>query len=205
MKKILSGIMILVMTITLSSCGGLSPEETVDSFLKALKNGGETTELYEDKTFIFGKEGFIAEHKDYEKEFSEDEKAIVNQFDEKLKDFDYEIKGEEIDGDKAVVEVTIKTFSFGTGFQKMMEKFIEEAFALALDGASEEKVTEVTEKLSAEYLETVEKDYEKTVKIPLEKKDHKWIITTFNEKSEFADALSGGLLTELEKMDSFLE
>ena len=205
MKKLTALILSFVLVFTLTACGGPTPTETVTTFFKALQNGGETSEVYEDKDFKFGSDMLEDELGDDGEKYTEKEKETIKKFEEKIKDFDFEVSNEKIDGDKATVDVKITTWNFGEQFSNMMTELIEKVFALALTDASEEEINEMMEKMLGEYLEKTEKTYTKTVKVPLEKKDSKWVISKIDDESDIADALLGGMLKAAEEIDEAMD
>ena len=128
-------------------------------------------------------------------EFTEGDETLYNALVDAMKQFEYEVVDENIDGDTAVVNVKIKTYSFGLAFANAFTEYLSQALSLALSGASEEAMQSVfyqsaTEKIAAE----VEKGklYTETVPIELEKIDNKWTIKDSKDE-KLVNALTGNL------------
>ena len=125
----------------------------------------------------------------------------------KMLDFDYVLSNEQINGDKAKVDVKIKTYPFGEAFTSFFSDYLPQMFVLALGNASEEEIDALGETMLSEKLsELSEKTYEKTAALELTMKDGNWIVDELEDEGDFIDTVSGGLVTSLNKIsDAFSE
>jgi DNA-binding protein YbaB len=201
-RSITAVVMILVMAVTLAACGMTeSPTQVTEKFLKALQEGDSDTikDVYADGSFDLSDNIYDTEKKS-EKNNSESalDKEMEKQLQKKLLDFDYEVLSEKVNGDKATVKVKIKTYAFGSAFSDFVSDYIEQAFALAMSGASDKKLDELATTLFSQKLEKLKKkNYSKTVSIKLTKDDGKWKINKLSETGDFMNAISGGLISTI--------
>ncbi len=198
MKKIIMPFVILILTMgLLCSCGGATPTETVDSFLSAVKAEDSETinSIYSDKTFKFGNELYAADSDD---EFTNElrEKLIP-----KVLDFEYEIDNEKIDGDKATVDVTFKTYNLGSTLTSFMSEYMSQAMALAFSNALDEQIESLAETLLKSNVDTMEKNYTDTTSISLTQRDGTWIIDKFEENGDFYNAFLGGAVDAVNDLE----
>lgn len=188
MKKIVTLILAFVICFALVSCGSPSPTDVTDSFLKAVKaqDAEEMAKVYAGDDFkVLDDDG---EDKEV---LGALEKSIMTKF----FDFEYKIANEKIDGDKAKVDVTFKTYKMGNAFTAFIGEYFSQALGLAFSGASDKQVEELAETLFTEQLDKLtKKDYTKTVSVSLEKVDDQWKISEFDEESDVLNAMSGGLI-----------
>ena len=112
---------------------------------------------------------------------------------------------EQIDGDKATVDVKITTYRIGDAFTAFFSDYISQAFMLAFSDASEEDLDALaTTILSGKLADLSEKTYEKTATLSLSMKDDKWVVDNIEDSDEFLDAITGGLVTSMKTMtDAF--
>lgn len=188
----------------LSGCGAKapSPSETTDSFLQALKTQDEEKmkEVYSGESLDL-LEATEDSGEDTEGEDDLFNSTIEDQLMPKLLDFDYEIISEQIDGDKATVDVKFTTYRIGDAFTAFLGDYITQAFVLAFSDASEDEIDALANSLlAAKLAELTEKTYEKTVTIPLTNIDGKWMVDSIEENYEVLDAITGGLYTSLTDM-----
>ena len=198
MKKILCVILALTLVFTMSSCGKdssgeetLSPIQTVDAFLQALKaKDTETLQEY-----------YEGEIGDLDLMKGEDDPALSGLIDimtDKLLDFDYTLSNEQIDKDKATVDVTIKTIDFGAIMKDLIQDILQDAFALGLASYDqeelEEKINEIMTEKFSQAVDKADKTSTITVPVKLVKKKGKWLIKDITDASDFMNALSGGLM-----------
>lgn len=188
MKKIVTLILAFVICFAFVSCGSPSPTDVTDSFLKAVKaqDAEEMAKVYAGDDFkVLDDDG---EDKEV---LGALEKSIMTKF----FDFEYKIANEKIDGDKAKVDVTFKTYKMGNAFTAFIGEYFSQALGLAFSGASDKQVEELAETLFTEQLDKLtKKDYTKTVSVSLEKVDDQWKISEFDEESDVLNAMSGGLI-----------
>lgn len=207
MKKTLLVITIaLAMLAALSACGPKipTPTETADTFLTALKAQDKETLA---SAYAGGDLDLLEEaaESDESEETNEDSgltKVYEEQMVPKLLDFDYEISNEQIDGDKATVDVKITTFRIGDAFTAFFSEYISQAFMLAFSDASEEDIDALaTTILSGKLADLTEKSYEKTATLSLSMKDDKWVVDEIQTGDDIVDALTGGLVTAFSGME----
>lgn len=186
---------------TVCGCGGPTPIETADTFLTAVKAGDAETikTVYEDGEF-----NILATWDDGESD--DDELVDDSYFEEtllpKIRDFDYELSNEKIDGDKATVDVKITTYDIGTAFSSFMTEYFAQALTLAFSDASEEKIEKIGETIfQTKMNELTEKTYSETVPLELVKKDDGWKVCTIDENSDFLNAICGNMIKTMEQLE----
>ena len=215
MKRKLLGITaIMVMIAVLSGCGPKipTPTETTDSFLQALKSqDAEAIASVYDGTDVDLLEAASDSAEDNETDSDSEttdtglEAVYEEQMLPKMLDFDYELSNEQIDGDKATVDVKITTYRIGDAFTAFFSDYISQAFMLAFSDASEEDLDALaTTILAGKLADLSEKTYEKTATLSLSMKDDKWVVDNIEDSDEFLDAITGGLVTSMKTMtDAF--
>ena len=186
---------------TLCGCGGPTPTETADTFLTAVKAGDAETikTVYEDGEF-----NILATWDDGESD--DDELVDDSYFEEtllpKIRDFDYELSNEKIDGDKATVDVKITTYDIGTAFSSFMSEYFAQALTLAFSDTSDEKIEKIGETIFRTKMnELTEKTYSETVTLDLVKKADNWKVCTIDEDSDFLNAICGNMIKTLEQLE----
>jgi hypothetical protein len=200
-KKLLAFITVLIMTASLCACGGPSPTDTVTAFMDGIKtqDSEAIAAAYAGEEFAFS--GVL--ELDEEGDESASDKVLTEQMMPMIMEFDYELANEVIDGDKATVDVTITTYSFGTAFNAFVTNYLTEAFAMAFSGASDEAIdAKGAELLSAELEKLTEKNTTKTATLSLTATEEGWAIDEIAEDAPFYDALTGGLMSTVEALDS---
>lgn len=199
MKKVISVFLIAFLTISMTGCVKNHPQDTVESYLNAIKSG-ELGNL--DEYLLEGKE------KNEEYEFilkDEFEQAMINAYSK----LEYEILSTEIEGDNAKVEAKIKSPDLGSAMEdtimEVIPKLLEDAFNEAFNENAEDNFDEeATQKeIEETFTNKINKDklpmVENTVKIKLVKKDKEWLIDL---DKEFSNALSGDLEKSLDGLDN---
>ena len=213
-RKLLVITAIMVIMSVLSGCGPKipTPTETTDSFLQALKSqDAEAIAGVYDGTDVDLLEAASDSAEDNETDGDSEttdtglEAAYEEQMLPKMLDFDYELSNEQIDGDKATVDVKITTYRIGDAFTAFFSDYISQAFMLAFSDASEEDLDALaTTILSGKLADLSEKTYEKTATLSLSMKDDKWVVDNIEDSDEFLDAITGGLVTSMKTMtDAF--
>ena len=213
-RKLLVITAIMVMMAVLSGCGPKipTPTETTDSFLQALKSqDAEAIASVYDGTDVDLLEAASDSAEDNETDVDSEttdtglEAVYEEQMLPKMLDFDYELSNEQIDGDKATVDVKITTYRIGDAFTAFFSDYISQAFMLAFSDASEEDLDALaTTILSGKLADLSEKTYEKTATLSLSMKDDKWVVDNIEDSDEFLDAITGGLVTSMKTMtDAF--
>ena len=213
-RKLLVITAIMVMIAVLSGCGPKipTPTETTDSFLQALKSqDAEAIAGVYDGTDVDLLEAASDSAEDNETDVDSEttdtglEAVYEEQMLPKMLDFDYELSNEQIDGDKATVDVKITTYRIGDAFTAFFSDYISQAFMLAFSDASEEDLDALaTTILAGKLADLSEKTYEKTATLSLSMKDDKWVVDNIEDSDEFLDAITGGLVTSMKTMtDAF--
>ena len=213
-RKLLVITAIMVIMSVLSGCGPKipTPTETTDSFLQALKSqDAEAIASVYDGTDVDLLEAASDSAEDNETDGDSEttdtglEAVYEEQMLPKMLDFDYELSNEQIEGDKATVDVKITTYRIGDAFTAFFSDYISQAFMLAFSDASEEDLDALaTTILSGKLADLSEKTYEKTATLSLSMKDDKWVVDNIEDSDEFLDAITGGLVTSMKTMtDAF--
>ncbi len=211
MKKIFCIFIILALVFTMTSCGqtkpadlpsgdsesSISPTQTMDAFLKALKA----------RDFEAMKEYYEGSSDDFD--FS-DEAAdpvmggMADTLLDKLFDFDYSLDNETISGSDATVDVHFTTYDVAALMGDILNDMLSDYVALSMAGLSQEELeAEVNKIISQKFGEAInkaEKNKEITVTSKLVKKDGKWLVKNVADSDDFMDALSGGLMKFAESM-----
>ena len=182
-----------------------SPSETIDTFLKAMKS--QDGEMMVD-VYSGGEMDLLKAASNSDDETSEEssdtglEAVYEEQMLPKMLDFDYEISNEQIDGDKATVDVKFTTYRIGDAFTAFFSDYISQAFVLAFSDVSEEELDSLaTTLLSGKLADLTEKTYEKTVTISLTKIDDRWMVDKIQDGDDIIDALTGGLVSAFSNME----
>ena len=200
-KRIIAILMCVLCAVMFTGCGGPSPTEVTTNFLDAVKY--ENTETI--KTVYAGKtldllnstiaDDVKTDDDSESKDESKEEKALFKSVKAKILDFDYEIGEEKIKDDKATVEVTIKTYNLGNALTESFGSYMSQAIALAFSDTSDEDMTKLFISILQSKIDACsDKNYSKTVKVPLTKTDDGWKIDKIKDDSDLMNALSGGLV-----------
>ena len=160
------------------SCSGPKPSEVAKTFLEGIKKQDEkvVTDVYS-----LGKLDILGAS--YKKDTSKNEegdkdpkmdKLFNEQLLPKMLDFEYETSNEKIDGDKATVDVNIKTYRVGDTISSFFGEYMSQAFALAFLDVSEDRLDALAVSiLSVKIADFKEKTFEKTVTLQMSKKRRK--------------------------------
>lgn len=205
MKRIAVAVLSVIMLMVMSACGQASPSDNAKIFLDAVKakdfdamvsvcDGEADTEngfddLYDDL------------YEDMPKEF-------VDKFMDVLFAYDYKIKGEETDGDKAVVFVDMKCLPAGDAIRNIddddiYEKFLDEYGNLIDNGYDipDDELEEFYTDYVADLLDNLsEKTFEDTIELEMIKRDGNWKVAVIDENSDFLNVLGGGLAAAIDEM-----
>ena len=193
--KVISLVVIAVLSslclVGLSGCAGPSPTEVTQQFLDGIKNN-DTESIQE----VYGGDTSTMLSAWQEDTTSEEMQDLYqNTLMPKLREFDYEVSNEQINGDTATVDVTITTYAVGDAFSSFLSDYMNQAVTLAFSGASEDDLTVLAESILDSKINSMEKSYTDTVTISLTKSDNAWKVDALQEDGEVEDALLGGLLT----------
>lgn len=194
----LAFILCISMGIFFTGCGEPSPKESVSTFLDALKSGDSETmnSVYADKDISILDVIFDSDN--------EGGYLASDSFEQRLTDsvlgFDYVIEDEAVNGDKATVKVTIKTYPMGealtNAYNDMMSRIWELAFL-----EESELDAKLAGILNARWDEMTEKSYESEVEISLLKADGKWVVDSLDGNDDFINAITGNLINALDNLD----
>ena len=197
MRKIFSIFLIFVLAASLSACGSApTPKDIAEKYLAAIKAQDEEgisalSEGSYSEDELMGTVDLVLGESEEGEEYDE----ATKKFKEKVFDFDYTIGEERIDGENAEVDVTIKTYDFGTMMGQYLERAMSELMAAAFDGASQEEIDAMDRKILEEELDKLtEKSYETTVPMKLKKVEGEWKVVEIEGDSEFMNAMLGGLV-----------
>lgn len=190
MKKVIGIILCIALVFGLCACGGPSPTDVTNDFMKAVKEKDNETL----KTVYGGGDLDLTKSVKDGKGKDEFDKLFGDALYKKLFDFDYEVSNEKVDADKATVDVKIKTYDLGAAFTNFINDYMAQAFSMALSGASEDAVNKKAEEIFLSKLEESKKDYEKTVTLNLSQKDDKWVVDELKTNGDFYNALTGGII-----------
>ncbi|KGG81090.1 hypothetical protein Y919_02745 [Caloranaerobacter azorensis H53214] len=195
MKKLLSFLLILTLSVTMSACSGPKPENTVKSFLDSYKNGNITEAI----KYVEGNENFNIEKIKKDFEVNQNDKT-TQAFLKAFSKLEYKIINSKVENNTAVVETEITVPNLG----KVIAELMKEAFTLALSSAFSDNnnqsdmdsmmETMLLDKINSEDIPMVKK----VVNINLVKQDNSWVIKA---DEEFANAITGNLL-EISKVFS---
>ena len=194
MRKIFSIFLIFVLAASLSACGSApTPKDIAEKYLAAIKAQDEEgisalSEGSYSEDELMGTVDLVLGESEEGEEYDE----ATKKFKEKVIDFDYTIGEERIDGENAEVDVTIKTYDFGTMLGQYAERAMSELMAAAVDGASQEEIDAMDRKILEEELDKLtEKSYETTVTMKLKKVEGEWKVAKMEDDSEFMNAILG--------------
>ena len=194
MRKIFSIFLIFVLAASLSACGSApTPKDIAEKYLAAIKAQDEEgisalSEGSYSEDELMGTVDLVLGESEEGEEYDE----ATKKFKEKVIDFDYTIGEERIDGENAEVDVTIKTYDFGTMLGQYAERAMSELMAAAVDGASQEEIDAMGKKILEEELDKLtEKSYETTVPMKLKKVEGEWKVAKMEDDSEFMNAILG--------------
>ncbi len=194
MRKIFSIFLIFVLAASLSACGSApTPKDIAEKYLAAIKAQDEEgisalSEGSYSEDELMGTVDLVLGESEEGEEYDE----ATKKFKEKVIDFDYTIGEERIDGENAEVDVTIKTYDFGTMLGQYAERAMSELMAAAVDGASQEEIDAMDRKILEEELDKLtEKSYETTVPMKLKKVEGEWKVAKMEDDSEFMNAILG--------------
>ena len=131
MRKIFSIFLIFVLAASLSACGSApTPKDIAEKYLAAIKAQDEEgisalSEGSYSEDELMGTVDLVLGESEEGEEYDE----ATKKFKEKVIDFDYTIGEERIDGENAEVDVTIKTYDFGTMLGQYAERAMSELMA----------------------------------------------------------------------------
>ena len=167
MKKLL---LILAIMLFVFSCGTPQPQKDLESALKALQSGDEKKiqELYSSSETL-----------------DNDDSAKIMR--EGYKKLSYKVKNTKVEGDKATVNLDIKSPDLSSYFPEFLQKGL--SIQAANLGKSDEELTKMGEEFTVKFfLEKINskdlKFSEKNIDVVLKKVDGKWKIDGQDEKNK---------------------
>ena len=185
-KTLLIVSMLVLVMFALTACGSKSPKSVVEDNLKQIKTektSSNVSKLFNDKTL----------EQKYGKEY--------DKFIKKVQDFDYEVKDEKVDGQKATVKVEIKTYDFGAAYKTTYDTVVSDAKSGKITATTD--VKDYVYNLMFQNLNSVkDKSYKKTVTINCTKNDKGEWTTDINSNVDFLDAMMGGMFTAIKSVQA---
>lgn len=178
-----------------------SPSDAADQFMKAVKQKDEKTldQIYlGDTEKVFG----ALESEDIEDAVGE---KTMEQVEDKLFGFKYELGEEKIDGDKASVDVNIRTYDFGGLIGDFMQDYFANAISAALKGKDDSRIQEDALKTFRSRMKDLEFSSDRDATIWLTKKDGEWVVKDLSSNTTFLDALTGGAYSRMIKISKQVE
>lgn len=197
--------------VMLAGCSGSTPSQTADSFLQAMK----TQDTDAIATYYSGDASDMAAawlgdsvgaDIDTEKDLTDDEKAVMRKFADKLSDFDYRLGDEKIDGDSATVDVAITTYDFGKAVGDSFTEYLNKALTQAFSG--KEMTTAASNKLFFKEFDKqldklTDKSQESSATLSLSKDGNgNWKVNELD--SDAVNAITGQLPNEIAAYESAL-
>lgn len=179
LRKIVVICMSAMMTMSLIGCGGSAPKDQVKKDIDAIKK--ESTESIMKS---------MGDSINDLKEYGISQKSIED-FTEKLKDFDYEILDEKVDGDKATVNVKITTYDFKSSIKKSFQSLYQKALSGEIK-SEKELYAYMDKEVFGSLNKLKDKTLSKEVKINCKKKDGKWE-TDIEQSQDFQNAILGDM------------
>lgn len=204
-NKILSIVLALGLVFSMCACGGPTPTSTVDTFLTAVKSQDVETlkTVYTDSEFDFITDMELASE---DGGTPETDKVLNEKLLPMLLEFDYTLSNEQINEDKATVDVTITTYNFGAAMTTFFGSYITQAFALIFDDNAEAKLDKIgANLLTAELDKLTEKNCEKTATISLTATEDGWMVDEIDDEDDIFDALTGGMVSSMETIEDTFE
>lgn len=181
---------------TNSTKAAIDAVKALDGETLAKYYAGEIPEDFGNMDALYSSEEFAS--------MTDDEKAMLESIVKKVLDFDYAVENEQVDGDKATVDVTITTYDFGGAIQSMMAEVMTQYMQVASGGDTEAATAAMIETVQKGLDGLTAKDVSNTVTLGVTKDaEGNWKvddIATLSEEDQdkLADAVLGGLLTKME-------
>lgn len=203
MKKILSIILVLALCLSLASCGGSgnggggktvkadTPTDVVTNFFNSIKT--EDAELLE--ASYAGENMDLRELSNMDSEDPDElDKMMADKLLSMIKDFDFKLSNEQIDGDKATVDAEITAYNIGEAISNFMTNFLAKAMEMATDDVSDEEIEKLSLEILTESLDAAEKNYTETVTLELTKSGDTWLVNELENDSDVINAILGNLM-----------
>lgn len=164
-----------ILLIGLVGCGAQKPSAVVTEYFKEVKKGdaGKSNELINGSIEELGEESTAFDT------YSEEVSKLLS---DSLKKLDFKINNETINGDKAVVNVTVKgdniSMAFADGIMKYFGLMLEAAFSNP--NMTDEESNNIMNEAMIESFENIISD-ERTGDLTLNKVDKKWTLENDDE------------------------
>lgn len=177
-----------------------SPTQVATDFLKAVKANDTTTmaKYYDGDVDEELDLAWLEETINESDELTPEMRASAKALYDKIRDFDFKVSNEKIEGDKAHVDVEIKTYNFGTFFKDVFSDFVGKALTMALSGGDVSEAqfeAELAKVIDNNMNALKDKSFTTTVPLYLTKTSDGWKIEELDDS--FVDAVMGGLLSAL--------
>lgn len=129
--------------------------------------------------------------------------AAANQFFSKLADFTYSIESTFIDSNspsQATAYVTIDYYDVGKTFETTLLEYIKNDISMTYDGKKDDDIRKQADEVITEVLDKSSKETLSHIPVSLVLKDSSWKVTKLSENPELLNALTGNILTAIEKL-----
>lgn len=173
-----------------------TPSATVDAFLRFVKSQDQEAVklVYEGGTYDLTQVAWANDSSVDDPFRDETIKMREECIYPKMLDFDYTISGEKVNDVNATVTVGISTYTLGTAFNNAASNFMSQSTALALSGASYERINSLLIGLIRSDLDALSsKDYKKTTELKLHWNGSAWILDEIARSDDFSNVATGGL------------
>lgn len=180
-KLALLSLFIMSMTF-LYGCNTTGPSGAVETFLKEVKKGDKADPKIVGDV-LEGTINSINSQEDVEQNNMSPE--VTEEFSNVLKKLEYKINSEDIEGDSALVNVTIKSPDLGTAIVTAFQRVLSLTYSDSISGNSKSDA-EVETLYNESLLESLKeiKYIDKVGDIELEKKDEDWVIVNTSQLTE---------------------
>lgn len=147
-----------------------SPSRVTEEFLSAIKKGddGQLKKVYSGSSATFALTKFKAKSD-----------SLTKMMIEMLEDFDYQVKNEKVNGNKASVTVTIKTYAMGDVVSNLISDVQDNPTEYV--GYSSDDFEKDIYKAFSKLKKENKKSYSKNLVINLTKTNGKWQVNDFND------------------------
>lgn len=172
------------------------PEKAIDGLLKALQHQDFSGAK---KYYVENFDNMANVHNQLE----DISPAAANQFFSKLADFTYSIESTFIDSNspsQATAYVTIDYYDVGKTFETTLLEYIKNDISMTYDGKKDDDIRKQADEIITEVLDKSSKETLSHIPVSLVLKDSSWKVTKLSENPELLNALTGNILTAIEKL-----
>lgn len=172
------------------------PEKAVDGLLKALQH----------QDFSGAKKYYVENFDNmanFHNQLEDISPAVANQFFSKLADFTYSIESTFIDSNnpsQATAYVTMDYYDAGKAFETILLEYIKNDISMTYDGKKDDDIRKQADEIITEVLDKSSKETLSHIPVSLVLKDSSWKVTKISENPELLNALTGNILTTIEKL-----